>query len=99
MLKNLCLGIAQLTLTLALVAHGADLNWNAIKNGVVQIDTDSGRGAGVIACVQQDLLKVLTAFHVVKDGKNITVTFYWDRSHTLEAKLLDTYDRQLDLAM
>ena len=80
---------------------------DAIKPLVVMLDVkiadSDDYGAGIIASVVSNRLYIVTANHVVrKDGKeadSINVGFSWLPGETRPARLLQTYDNQLDLAV
>lgn len=107
-MRTLVLALCGL-LSLAEVTPGQDRQRSeeAIRPLVVMLDvkvagTDD-YGAGIIAAVVSDRLYIATANHVVrKEGKDataITVGFSWLPGETRSARLLATYDEQLDLAV
>lgn len=90
-----------------IIAQDRQRSEDSIKPLVVMLDVkiagSDDYGAGIIASVISNRIYIATANHVVrKDGKeadSINVGFSWLPGETRPARLLATYDNQLDLAV
>jgi hypothetical protein len=73
--------------------------WDELKKGVVRIETNKGRGAGVVIVAAPAVIRVVTCRHLVTDTTRVTATFYSDRATPFEAQVLRGASDSLDLAV
>lgn len=74
----------------------------SLKRGVVRIDAEkenSEAGTGIVFFSAPNVVRIITALHVVQDAKKITVTFYSDQTRPYPARMLPKFYANLDLAV
>ena len=69
-----------------------------VKRSVVKVTTADESGAGLILSNKEGTTFILTAYHVVKDAKKVTVTFFDRKYQPFSAKVLN-FNEDLDIAV
>jgi endonuclease G, mitochondrial len=70
-----------------------------LKRIVVKIDTPDETGAGIVVNVKDNIAFVLTAYHIVKDATEISVTFFDKREAEFKKAKVFKFYSDLDIAV
>ncbi|HEX3684215.1 MAG TPA: serine protease [Bryobacteraceae bacterium] len=90
---------ALLFLALPAITWCDPVNWEAMKNGIVQISVNNARGTGVLSLAESGRIQIVTAAHLLNGARTAYVTFYWDRATPVAATVLPRFLKELDLAV